>query len=481
MATFRINQVELRSSTLFVSILFILTITSCSKGASSGPQDNSAPISGLAEGQKLALSAGVNCADPSSCSPSVGMLVGITEKTITACTASLIAPDILATNSHCIPEDLKSSGSDCSGRLWINFPSISDYKASRIECEKIISASKIPPEGSHDVAPDYAFIRLKSASDRTVLSISHDGFQDGALYSLLKIDPTFQDHVPQGVLNQTNCKALLGTAALARADRAGAPLMALAECDVIHGNSGSPILDSSGKMHGLIQASMDVAGSPDFLEKLHFLDGELSKAVDEEEFINVATSYSCIAPPSETASSLSAVCIDDGQESSREKSHAQQMLSAELRDAMKAITVDDTLGDWTKLREMPIGAYVPTPYAPTDYDRFFIPVPTCFRSVDAWIGIDDPDSTSGTRYRDFPVLHAQFGYNRYYQWGVQVDQLPVYDKLRLGLRVDIPGLQVGKSELTLDGIYEVSGALPVPIKYDFPKCPNAPQANASSN
>ena len=46
------------------------------------------------------------------------------------CTSFLIGNSLLVTNSHCLPEDLKATGTSCAGRIWANFPASGSYPAS---------------------------------------------------------------------------------------------------------------------------------------------------------------------------------------------------------------------------------------------------------------------------------------------------------------------------------------------------------------
>lgn len=116
-----------RSSLLGLTILAALS--SCAKEKSTTPTAEGAatakayivPAENLAVAQMMAKGAVVTCAPGSNCSPTVGLLSFAMQDGAAQCTASLVAPDIIATNAHCVPDDLQAAGSSCKNRMWMNF------------------------------------------------------------------------------------------------------------------------------------------------------------------------------------------------------------------------------------------------------------------------------------------------------------------------------------------------------------------------
>ena len=166
------------------------------------------------------------------------------------CTAFLIAPDILMTNSHCIPEDLQESKSSCQKRIWAVFPDRDGLPMVRSECSTILAASPTEDPGRDT---DYAFIILSEPSSRTPLQISREGFKDGDTYSAHLVES--ENHTYTMIkFHQESCRAVHETVVFPDSNHDKAPVMVLADCRVHHGNSGSPILDSEGKVRGIVQA-----------------------------------------------------------------------------------------------------------------------------------------------------------------------------------------------------------------------------------
>src|SRR5579885_3303104 len=121
---------------------FSLALASGCGPAQSGNDVCSTPD--LAAAQKMAQLTQVSCFDEQDCNPSVAMVAAAwtdPKPGVTVCTGFLIAPDILATNSHCLPEDLEQAGASCSQRLWIFFPSSNGFTQEQQECDTVISAT----------------------------------------------------------------------------------------------------------------------------------------------------------------------------------------------------------------------------------------------------------------------------------------------------------------------------------------------------
>jgi len=275
-----------------------LSITGCSKSdPTTSNSDSTMPTASLEDAQQMAAQAQVHCSDPSQCSPSVALLVNTTPTSANQCTAFLIASDIAATNAHCIPDDLKTNGASCKGRIALAFPALGQYADVRADCNEVISVSQNDEKGGSK--PDYAFIRLDQPVQRPVLTITHSGFTDGANYTITKIDPYHGNGIPEGYMRQVTCKAIFNSIAAPNSSAPHDPLVALADCVGIPGNSGSPILDSAGNVPGILYWVLTKSSLKSSDPKL--LDGSIADMVR-------ATNYACIHTPSDTSATLPPEC-----------------------------------------------------------------------------------------------------------------------------------------------------------------------------
>src|SRR4051812_17243748 len=88
---------------LWVITGVVLLATACGKGGTGGTCEVSTPT--LEEAQKQAKTTEVSCFTDEDCNPSVGMIAvaqAVPKPGLSVCTGFLVAPDILATNSHCV-------------------------------------------------------------------------------------------------------------------------------------------------------------------------------------------------------------------------------------------------------------------------------------------------------------------------------------------------------------------------------------------
>ena len=238
---------------LSFTILLALCLVSCGdrkKQSAENPVEE-IPAMNLAQAKEIAQNASMVCADPSDCPLAVGMLTGATTEGAYQCTASLVSEDIAITNSHCIPNDLKIPSSDCRDRIWITFDPGHPEFETRLGCDSVIFASE---EDSNISTPDYAYIRLAKKSLRPPLKISRAGFQDGELYQLHKVNPVKEPGLAKGSLQTVNCKAIYHSAITDFFNNPYSSVAMVADCFVIKGNSGGPLLAADGTLRGVVSS-----------------------------------------------------------------------------------------------------------------------------------------------------------------------------------------------------------------------------------
>jgi len=165
------------------------------------------------------------------------------------CTGTLVAPDTVLTNRHCLPQDIAHSGAFCKDRILVGF---SDGR--KIDCHRVLSASVTESGEGHILAADYAFIRL--AENASVAPIGIDS-QSGELrenLSLTVID--FDEYMLNGNIRGTivkkTCAPIQHSMYLAYSmERSG---MVTDQCGVRDGNSGSAYVSDSGQVVGVVHS-----------------------------------------------------------------------------------------------------------------------------------------------------------------------------------------------------------------------------------
>ena len=115
------------------------------------------------------------------------------------CSGTLFQNKYIITNSHCIPEALKASGSDCSDSITAIFPQTAKYVSQKVRCSRIIQAYDQQKTG-----PDLAVFELQSFVAReSVNSVRTGGFLENANVYAYTMNPTTNT---LGTLVKKTCK-----------------------------------------------------------------------------------------------------------------------------------------------------------------------------------------------------------------------------------------------------------------------------------
>ncbi len=232
----------------------------------------------------------VECDGP--CHPSVGLLVQLSPEGVpnNQCTATLVAPDVMLTNTHCLPPALRRAGSDCAGKVRFHFgPDSANYEMES-ECSEVIYASSIVSEQTN--APDYAFLRLERPLRRPFLQISRRGFSRQETKKVYKINPvkneeTGETFFGQGRMTQAECATTYDPVTYI-SNTPLSPIVFLRACRIIPGNSGSALVGSDGMIQGIV-ASISTR-----LQTVNGREEEVPLASPR----NKGTNFACLREPS---------------------------------------------------------------------------------------------------------------------------------------------------------------------------------------
>lgn len=197
----------------------------------------------------------------------------------TVCTSFLVKNDMLATNLHCLPQELRNAGVSCKDKIHFVFPPQGKTGEEKVECESVQFVSQPLNAGSFNV--DLAVLKIKNPLTREVLKFSQDGFKPKQKITIYKFDPTRTG----GVLRKTVCEAKPNSIYNPYFTSDYSPIINLAPCESISGNSGSPLIAEDGTVHGILHSIAMVPFLP---------SKDLSFADKSEVKMTFGTNLSCV-------------------------------------------------------------------------------------------------------------------------------------------------------------------------------------------
>lgn len=251
---------KLFQKTSLVGVLFV-ALSAC--GKNSKPANNvvaNPEYSAQTEAQIASIFANsrVDCANERNCNPSVAFLVVVdTVKGIASvCSGFVVDTNKIMTNSHCVPEHLKSPRSDCKNRIHAYFPQTGSYFKTDVGCSRVLRASELNPKtgaaGPNLVEIDYALLETEYPISRPAVALSGGEVADGEVLRSDRVNPLDGDY-PRGLLVSESCEAVMKTALYPAFHRGDSPFVT-SRCNVISGNSGSPLFGRDGKVRAITQA-----------------------------------------------------------------------------------------------------------------------------------------------------------------------------------------------------------------------------------
>lgn len=302
------------------------------------------------DAQRMAKYVMLDCVN-GDCDPSVGLLsVTLLYEgawNVGQCTASLIGPDMLVTNGHCIPQDLEANGSSCANRMWINFADETGHPEfdKQVGCKQVLFRRK---DGGLNGA-DYAYIQLERAVNRPVLRQSQAGFENNKRYHLHKINPIHPpegqlDSMPDGMRGQmqkVDCLSLYDSAIFSQRLDARSQTSFFVDCQVLSGNSGSPLLDDQGSVRGVISAFE----KKDLLRQSLDKYGSTVPSLDEIADLNVGSNFACLTLPGDPdGRNLSPACANGLERLGQERALEHLQLANALKPAVKKMIAEKAPG-----------------------------------------------------------------------------------------------------------------------------------------
>lgn len=220
-----------------------------------------------AEASRAASEYTLRCKTPGACPENVGTLVLTTPHStiFSTCTFSLIADDIIITNRHCLADELAHRGVSCLGRIdFLLLQHGSADKSQIFSCDKVLSVPDEYIESKSLQQRDFAVIKIFRkkpnfiTKDPRILPfvINQLGLPDKQKFHVIVTDPEPNMQLTATIREQT-CTTFMSPYLYDSYASANDPVVGFENCKIIHGNSGSPVLDSEYKMRAILNELID--------------------------------------------------------------------------------------------------------------------------------------------------------------------------------------------------------------------------------
>ncbi|MBC7692373.1 MAG: trypsin-like peptidase domain-containing protein [Methylotenera sp.] len=357
----------------------------------------------------------ITCEDLDQCPSAAGMLLSATGDDAGACSAFLISPSIVMTNSHCLPADLKAPHTPAQGRLRMLFPETLADEGQTIEVAEVIDASNLHVSADVLESRDYAFLKLAKESPRKPFTLSRAGVPDGLPLTSVRMTPQSKT-VPLGLIQVVQCQAHQKTYFLPRFSNNLSPVVAFSDCDVEHGNSGSALLDPQGNVRAILQSFRSSPIPPMLLQQV---DGKAYGMQDgSTKQINSGTNLACVISPLEKQLRILPVeCMKDEMKSNL--SMETKGLLMEL-DASRAAALLAELNQWKQDPENAISSQF-------DWD------PVEYEALESRLSLKPVCQKPGARSQNFqlPVWDSSIRLNPYLQFYLKIEKTKVPATLRM--------------------------------------------------
>ena len=168
------------------------------------------------------------------------------------CTGTLIGPERFLTAGHCLHPSVRSAGADCQGHR-IYFPSDEGVAPESAQCDEVLAIALSPTDSI--TGPDFAIVSLTPSTQRTSASILRQPPEPDdqvQIWGLLRMTPDRFE------IRHQSCLAMNPERAAAHLGPSANEATWLERCSIFPGHSGAPVLDTDGRLRGLIHAGSEL-------------------------------------------------------------------------------------------------------------------------------------------------------------------------------------------------------------------------------
>jgi hypothetical protein len=222
------------------------------------------PTENAQKSAQLIQDANLKC--QGKCPENVGLYLASRPNSVLTCTAFLIAPDVVATNSHCLPKVIKDLPDLCPSTIQILFPKANNFGEEKVACKSLLGFSERP----NAISPDLALIQLEKSLSRAPLPLSRAGIA-ATEHTSWKVNP---GKGASGEIVQQTCQLVEKNYRLPLFENRFSKIFVTGDCPSLPGNSGAPLINKEGFAVGIFQAELPFSEMQIKAWSKHLLPGE---------------------------------------------------------------------------------------------------------------------------------------------------------------------------------------------------------------
>ncbi len=222
------------------------------------------PTENAQKSAQLISEANLTC--QGNCPENIGLYLASRPNSVLTCTAFLIAPDVVATNSHCIPKVVKDLPDLCPSTIQILFPGANGNSEEKIACKTLLGHSERP----NAISPDLALIALEKSVTRAPLPFSRGGIT-ATEHTAWKVNP---GKGASGEIVKQTCQLIPKNYRLPLFEDRFSKIFVTGDCPSLPGNSGAPLINKDGLAVGIFQAELPFSEMQLKAWSKHLLPGE---------------------------------------------------------------------------------------------------------------------------------------------------------------------------------------------------------------
>ena len=170
------------------------------------------------------------------------------------CSGTLYKNKYIITNSHCIPDEVKYDGANCSKYIKVLFPQTTEQKEENATCSQVIQVFD-----NYNNEPDIAVIELNTNIYREDIKIVNNAFIENSTVHAYTMNPSADNEGTVGKIKLKTCKLTSDNIFTMSNELSSATTMLTGDnCNVIGGNSGSGLFNEKNEYIGAVYAKIEM-------------------------------------------------------------------------------------------------------------------------------------------------------------------------------------------------------------------------------